>query len=133
MFRRVLITAANIALLCAAVITGFYYYGKVTTSAPLWLISVGMALEYVPAIIVVNVANGVWKRIQERKSFRGYLVVAVHILVILQALLAVSNVGQQEIMSKLGPYAVLLFAVNMGNLLWMSREKKEETVPEGEE
>lgn len=133
MIRRTVITATNILLLCLAVARGIYYYGRVMTSAPQWMISVCMALEYIPAIVAVNVINGVWKRIQQHRSCRVFLVVTLNLLLFLQMLLVVHEFwAPQSNLSKLGCYLIGFFVINFGNLIWMALEKKY-PVPETEE
>ena len=133
MVRRILVVLANILLVCAAVARGYDYYGRVETSAPQWMVSVCMALEYIPAIVAVNVINCVWKRIQQHRSCRVFLVVTLNLLLFLQMLLVVHEFwAPQSNLSKLGCYLIGFFVINFGNLIWMALEKKY-PVPKTEE
>lgn len=73
MVRRVLVVLANILLVCAMIfhVAVAYQRGGII-SAPKWIVGI-YALYYVPGLVVVNVANGIYVRKKAGKSISAYL------------------------------------------------------------
>lgn len=93
MKRRIFVVSANILLTLATVLTICHYYGRYATSAPDWLIIPAVLIQYAPALIIVNVINGIWKRIQQKKSIRPFLVTVANVLLVAWILLLIVFFG----------------------------------------
>ena len=132
MVRRIVVVLANILLLCAAVARGASYYGHVETSAPQWVPALVMGCYYLPAIVFVNIANGVWKRIQQHRSCREFLVISCNVILILVAIFTVDGAFHKNAWPLVACCAAIA-VLNVVNLWWKSWEEKKESAPEAEE
>lgn len=133
MLRRIFITAANILLSLATVLTIFRYYGRIETSAADWVIIPAVLIQYAPVLIIVNVVNGVWKRIQQKRSIRPFLVTVANVLLVSWILLLIVFFGSHISAAQkntISQAVLALLAVNAVNGYCIMAEKQnaEETV-----
>ena len=127
MLRRIFITAANILLVLATVLTICHYYGRYATSAPDWVIIPAVLINYAPALIIVNVVNGVWKRIQQKKSIRHFLVTVANVLLVAWILLLIVFFGSHisaEQKDVILHSVLALLAVNAVNIYCIMAKKQ---------
>ena len=127
MLRRIFITAANILLVLATVLTICHYYGRYATSAPDWVIIPAMLINYAPALIIVNVVNGVWKRIQQKNSIRHFLVTVANVLLVAWILLLIVFFGSHisaEQKDVILHSVLALLAVNAVNIYCIMAKKQ---------
>ena len=127
MIRRIVITALNILLTGAMVLHAVLRYGRIMTSAPDEIAILEAVINWLPLIVVVNLANGVWKRIEQKKQLRPYLITVANVLLLLWIGVACFLPDS----SKSICYSVIaLLLINAVNVYYIRTKQKADEAPD---